>query len=221
MRPTQHPVVLPRIFLSGIPDLGAENLRLVILHQPGTVGRNPLATSTGPFYEQLVQLSVAEEHGVNFQLPVAVSGRLELVGRCALPVVELTNQIDPTGVRSPLPNHPRAVRALVQSVVEMVVDTGGKSFDSSSSHLLRRVNNPLVPRLDRRLEWLKVRVCVIYPEFLIHGLTRFATIKILIILNISKGSRVRIPDFRTRTSKFQEPRGRKWHIRPRGTFEAP
>ena len=79
MRPAQHPVVLPRICLRGIPDLGAEHLRLVILHKPRAIGRNPLATSAGPLDEQFVQLSVTEEHRIKPKFPVAVPGRLELV----------------------------------------------------------------------------------------------------------------------------------------------
>ena len=79
MRPAQHPVVLPRICLCGIPDLGAEHFRPVILDKPRAVCRNPLAPATGPLDEQFIQLTVVQEHRVKPKFPVAVSRRPELV----------------------------------------------------------------------------------------------------------------------------------------------
>ena len=56
----------------------------------------------------------------------------------------------------------------------MIVDAGGKAFGSRTRDLLRGVQNPLVPCLNRRLERLQVRVCVVYPEFLLHKPSPFA-----------------------------------------------
>ena len=128
MRPPEHLVMFPWIWFRRVPDLGTENLRDRILHESLAICRDTLASAARPFDEQLVQFPVAQEHRIQPEFPVPLPGYLELVGTRAFPVVEFTDQVYLRRVRRPFPDHPGPVRLLVETIVEMVVDTAHESI---------------------------------------------------------------------------------------------
>ena len=116
--------VLPDIRLGRIPDLGAERLGIGILDGAGDISRQALAATAYPLDVELVQVAVVEEHPGKGDLPVAAAGRLEGVPFCTVPVVEVSDEINPGGVGGPLAEHPASVLRTVQAVEQVVVHPG-------------------------------------------------------------------------------------------------
>ena len=173
VRPFQHLVMLPLIGLGRVPDLGAENLGLRVLDKPGTIGRYPFSSASGPFDEQLVKVPMAQEQTVQFQLPVAFACDLELISRGPLPVVELTDKVYPGGIGSPFPDYPGAVRLLVEAIIQMVVYPFRQKTSSGPRDPLPCRQYPLMPGFYRLLERLQVRVGFEYLFGFPHSFTRY------------------------------------------------
>ena len=142
-----------------VPHLGAEDLGLRVLDDPGHIGGNPLSAASCPFHPELVEIAVVDAKVRDAQLPVAVADRLELIGFGALPVVEVADEVYPVGVRGPLPDYPAAGVA-VERIVEVVVDGLGDS-GAASGYLLLVCEYPLVARIYSLLERLEPRVNLI------------------------------------------------------------
>ncbi len=138
--------VLPDIFFSRIPYLGAEHLGDIVLHHTGGIGRQPFSPAAGPFDVQLVQLPVFEEQGRNPELPVAAADGLQGIAVRAFPVVEVANQVDFIGVGRILAEYPAAVIALVQAVEHVVVH--GVLELAVASNVPERLPNMFMPGVD-------------------------------------------------------------------------
>ena len=103
----------------GVPHLGREDFRHVILHHTLTPGGNPFALATVPLHLHLVKVAVLDGFLSEFQFPVAGTlNALQFELRVFLPVVEITDEIDFRGVWSPLSEHP-SLGLFVQAVIEV------------------------------------------------------------------------------------------------------
>ena len=166
MLPLSGPPVLPFVLFLRIPYLGAEDLARRILHHPGDIGRKTFPRPSGPFYPELVQLSVTQEHARNCDLPVTAAHGLEPVGIGAFPVVEIADKIHPGGVRSPFTEYPVSPVGLVEAVEELVV---GRIRNGLSAHVRDEFRSSRiyagVARIYHPLERFKPGVELIYHLF--------------------------------------------------------
>ena len=122
MRPFSSSGMLPDIFFSRIPYLGAEDLRLRILDGTGCICGQSLSAASRPFDKKLVEFSMMEEHIGNFKLPITFSNWLQGVCLGFLPIVKLPDEVNLGGVWRPLAEYPRAVIAAMEAVEDVVVD---------------------------------------------------------------------------------------------------
>ena len=175
--------ILPDVRFRRFPDLCAEHLGLRVLDHPSHIGRETFSTPARPLDEELVQIPVAEEHVRKAEFPVASAGGLQLVGGGPLPVVEFADEIDSAGIRSPFPENPAATGIPVQTVVKMVVQSGGEA--SAHRNLLAAgldsfvsLQNLLLEREQIRVRIenvLLLRLCIVLlhnPSFFNHPVSR-------------------------------------------------
>jgi len=159
MRPLARSLVLPLVRLLRIPHLGTELLGLRILDRTGQISRKSLRSSALPLDEELVKGTVAEEHIVENDLPVAAAYRLQGIGLGAAPVVEVPYQIYLSRIGSPLTEHPVAGRILMKAVIHMVVHALAEG--AVNRHSLLQVKDHLVSSVYDILVWLQPLVIVI------------------------------------------------------------
>ena len=119
-------LLLPFILLLRIPYLCGEYLCLLVLHHAVTPCRYSFAMTAVPIDVHLVEVAMLDGLSRELQLPVAMLVKaLCLILVRFLPSVEVANEINLCGVRSPLTEHPSAC-GLMQSVIFVSVGKIGK-----------------------------------------------------------------------------------------------
>ena len=162
--------VLPLVRL-GSPYLGGEGLGDRVLDHSGGVRWDALPAAAGPFYVQLVQFTVPEEHLRKFYLPVAGAGGLQGIGVRTLPVVEVPYEVDFGCIGSKFTEYPTAILCFVQAKVNVIVY--GVFEESVPRNMPPCGKNSLVPRLNGILERLQPRVCLVNLFHIDHKNTAF------------------------------------------------
>ena len=118
--------LLPFILFLRIPYLCGEYLCLLVLHHAVTPCRYSFAMTAVPIDVHLVEVAMLDGLSRELQLPVAMLVKaLCLILVRFLPSVEVANEINLCGVRSPLTEHPSAC-GLMQSVIFVSVGKIGK-----------------------------------------------------------------------------------------------
>ena len=64
---------------------------------------------------------MTEEHSTQAEFPVPIADWLQFISPGSLPVIEISDQINPGSVRSPFADDPRTIFLLVEAVIEMIV----------------------------------------------------------------------------------------------------
>ena len=164
MRALARSRITPLIRLR-IPDLRTKLLAYRILHRSCRISRSSFSTTAWPLYVKFVQCAMIQEHSRKRDLPVTAAHRLEGIGLCSLPVVEISYQVYLVGIRSPLAEDPVAFFILMHSVIHMVVYTLGQG--SVHAVTVLKVHDHLVPSVNDALVWLEPLVGVIDHAFLL------------------------------------------------------
>ena len=107
----------PFIWFFRSPYLSAELLGHRILDCPCNIGRKSFSASPWPFDEKFVESPMIQENVIQDNLPVSVSYWLESIGLRALPVVEITDEIDLVCIGSPLPENPMSLTIIVHTII--------------------------------------------------------------------------------------------------------
>ena len=127
--------LLPHILLLRSPHLSRENSSVLILHHPVGPCRNALTFSPIPFHVHLVMVAMPYCLCRHLQFPVACAfNSLATKSFCFLPVVEVANKINISGIRRPLSEHPSSA-VFVQTIVIITTGKIGKLFLAISSKL--------------------------------------------------------------------------------------
>ena len=91
-----------------------------------------------------------QEHRRENNLPISASDRLESIGLCAFPVIELTYNVYLGGIWSPLTEHPVAFCITMETIIHVVIHSLGKRpvyrhlFLKAHDHLMTSVDDILV-----------------------------------------------------------------------------
>ena len=64
---------------------------------------------------------MVQEHCRKSYLPVSATRRTQCISLAALPVIEVTDEIDLVGIGSPFAEHPVALSILVETIVDMII----------------------------------------------------------------------------------------------------
>ncbi len=98
---------------------------------------------------------MAKERLRDAEFPVSLSDRLQFVCRRALPVIEISDEIEPACIRSPLAEHPRTILLLVQAIIEIVIYCTRESSPLGTSYSFPGIQNSAMPCIYCSLEWLE------------------------------------------------------------------
>ena len=155
----------PAIGFLRFPDLGAEKLRIGVLHAAGRIGGDAFSPAPGPFDEPFVEVAVRYLFRGHAQFPVPSAKRLQGPLLIAVPGVEISQQIDFRGIGRPLPEHPLAFLP-VETIVQGAVDGVFQGL-SRSGNLLLALEDTLVATFDHLPEGRQPRVFL--PDFHRHS----------------------------------------------------
>ena len=104
-----------------IPNLCRENLGLFILYHSSCPSRNALAFSTSPVNFHLEKITMLQRFLRELEFPVSCTlNTFSTILWRLFPVIEITNQIDISSIRSPLTEHPSAV-SLMQTEILVAI----------------------------------------------------------------------------------------------------
>lgn len=120
-----EPVIIPDVGIFGSPDLRGENLCFVILNDALTPSGDAFTLAVIPAHIHFVQVAVFEFISGEFEFPVTVFEAFTAIRLVFLPAVEVADQINICGVRSPFAEDP-AVLCTVQPEVEVSVGEIGE-----------------------------------------------------------------------------------------------
>ena len=138
-----------------IPHLRGEDLRLLVLHHAAYITRDTLSITSVPLYKKLVQLLMLDCILRQFDLPHAVTDRLQTISLVLLPVIHIAFDINSGCIRTPLAENP-SFRRMVQTEIEVTGRPLRQRLTTCDLFLL--IDCIIVTTLQCRLIRLQIRI---------------------------------------------------------------
>ena len=141
----------------GIPYLRREYFGLLILNHAGTPSGNALTAAALPIDLHFVELSVTESVRREFEFPIiGARNPLQLVLLLFLPLVEVANKINGSGIGCPFAEYPSA-RGLVETEIGVTLrKIAERGF--ATREFFQLTNDMVVPSLDSVIEGFEPRI---------------------------------------------------------------